>query len=403
MPQTKPRTKAPFPSEADLHTWAAELDVVGAKLAPRFERSEPRGRVLAYLTGLLSNAERKNSWQLAELAGETSPDGMQRLLSTAHWDADAVRDDLVAYVLEQLADPHAVLVLDETGFVKKGAKSVGVAAQYCGAVGKIANCQIGVFLAYASAAGPVLLDRDLYLPKAWTEDAQRRAEAGVPPQVSAQTKPALGQALLEQALLERAFAAGVSAAWVTADSIYGSVYALRHYLEEREQPFVLAVPSTQRIGLTDKAAQVVASWPQQAWERLSAGEGSQGPRWDDWAWMAMPWREAPAGMTHFLLARRSVSQPEEVAYYFVFGPTDVTLAQLALVAGTRWQVEQAFALAKGEVGLDAYEVRAWTGWYRHVTLAMFALAYLTVVRQRAQQIPHGRQGGRTNRKQQAST
>ncbi len=396
MPQTKPRTKAPFPSEADLHTWAAELDVVGAKLGPRFDRAEPRQRVLAYLTGLLSNTERKNSWQLAELAGEDSPDGMQRLLSTARWDADAVRDDLVSYVLEQLTDPQAVLVLDETGFVKKGAKSVGVAPQYCGAVGKIANCQIGVFLAYATAAGPVLLDRALYLPKAWAEGAERRAEAGVPPQVTAQTKPALGQALLE-----RAFAAGVRAAWVTADSIYGGVYALRHFLEEREQPFVLAVPSMQRVGLSDKAAQVVASWPPEVWERLSAGEGSQGPRWYDWACMTMPWREAPAGMTHFLLARRSVSHPDELAYYFVFGPTEVTLAQLALVAGTRWQVEQAFELAKGEVGLDEYEVRTWTGWYRHVTLAMFALAYLTVVRlhaQRAQRLQQRRQKGQRHSK-----
>jgi SRSO17 transposase len=395
------KARAPFPAEADLHTWAAELDVVGAKLAPRFERSEPRQRVLAYLTGLLSNAERKNSWQLAELAGEDSPDGMQRLLSTAHWDADAVRDDLVAYVLEQLADPQAVLVLDETGFVKKGSKSVGVAPQYCGAVGKIANCQIGVFLAYATAAGPVLLDRELYLPKAWVQDAERRAEAGVPPQVTARPKPALGQALLE-----RVFAAGVSAAWVTADSIYGGAYQLRHFLEEREQPCVLAVPSTQRVGLAAKAAQVVASWPAEAWARLSAGEGSQGPRWYDWGCMTMPWRDAPVGMAHFLLARRSVSQPDELAYYFVFGPTTVTLAQLALVAGTRWQVEQAFELAKGEVGLDEYEVRTWTGWYRHVTLAMFALAYLTVVRlhaHRAQRLQQGRQGGRANRKQQART
>src|SRR5271166_2790601 len=151
------RRRAPFPSEADLHTWARELDGVAATLAPRFERAEPRRRVLAYLTGLLSNTERKNSWQVAELAGEATPDGMQRLLSTAHWDADAVQGDLVAYVLEQLSDPAAVLVLDETGFVKKGKKSVGVAPQYCGAVGKIANCQIGVFLAYATRSGPVLL------------------------------------------------------------------------------------------------------------------------------------------------------------------------------------------------------------------------------------------------------
>src|SRR5215471_1182817 len=176
MPQQKTaatKTRAPFPAEADLHTWAAELDVVGAKLGPRFERAEPRQRVLAYLTGLLSNTERKNSWQLAELAGEATPDGMQRLLSTARWDADAVRDDLVAYVLEHPADPAAVLVLDETGFVKKGTKSVGVAPQYCGTVGKLANCQIVVCLAYATRHGPVLLDRDLYVPREWAEDPAR--------------------------------------------------------------------------------------------------------------------------------------------------------------------------------------------------------------------------------------
>lgn len=391
----KPHTKrlAPFPSEADLHTWAAELDTVAAKLAPRFERAEPRQRVLAYLTGLLSTAERKNGWQLAELAGEATPDGMQRLLSTAHWDAEAVRDDLVAYVVEHLADPQAVLVLDETGFVKKGTKSVGVAPQYCGAVGKIANCQIGVFLAYATRYGPVLLDRELYLPKDWAEDPARRAEAGVPAEVSCIPKPTLGKQLLE-----RMDAAGVTASWVTADSIYGSDYKLRHYLEEREQPFVLAVQRTQRVGLSAKAEQVVASWPHEVWQRLSAGEGSQGPRWYDWAWMPMAWRVAPEGMAHYLLARRSVSKPDELAYYFVFGPADVTVAQVVQVAGTRWQVEQAFELAKGEVGLDEYEVRTWVGWYRHITLAMFALAYLTVVRLHPQ---HGGQRGRTKRKKAA--
>ena len=385
---------APFPSEAALHTWAAELDALSAKLAPRFERAEPRERVLAYLTGLLSTTERKNGWQLAELAGEATPDGMQRLLSTAHWEADAVRDDLVAYSLEHLADPAAVLVLDETGFVKKGTKSVGVAPQYCGTVGKIANCQIGVFLAYATPHGPVLLDRALYLPKEWADDPARRAEAGVPADARCIPKPTLGKQLLE-----RAFAAGVHAAWVTADSIYGGAYTLRHSLEEREQPFVLAVQSTQRVGLSAKAEHVVASWPAAVWQRLSAGEGSQGPRWYDWAWMPMSWRWAPEGMAHWLLARRSVSKPDEIAYYFVFGPADVTLQQVVHVAGTRWQVEQAFELAKGEVGLDEYEVRTWVGWYRHITLAMFALAYLTVVRQHAQQAQQTGKKGPRHRKE----
>ncbi len=388
---------APFPSEADLHIWASELDAVADKLAPRFERAEPRKRVLSYLTGLLSTAQRKNGWQLAELAGEATPDGMQRLLSTAHWDADVVRDDLVAYVLEHLADPAAVLVLDETGFVKKGTKSVGVAPQYCGTVGKIANCQIGVFLAYATAHGPVLLDRELYVPKDWADDLARRTEAGVPPQASCIPKPTLGKRLLQ-----RAFAAGVQAAWVTADSIYGSDDQLRHYLEEREQPFVLAVQSTQRVGLSAKAEQVAAAWPAEAWQRLSAGEGSQGPRWYDWAWMPMAWRMHPEGMAHWLLARRSLSKPDEIAHYFVFGPASSTLAQVVQVAGTRWQVEQAFELAKGEVGLDEYEVRTWVGWYRHMTLAMFALAYLTVVRlhaRTAQQVRTGPKGGWSNRKE----
>ena len=390
--QTKP--VAPFPAEADVRVWAAELDEVAVTLAPRFERAEPRQRALRYLTGLLSAAERKNSWQLAELAGEATPDGMQRLLSTAHWDADAVRDDLVAYVLAHLADPNAVLVLDETGFVKKGTKSVGVAPQYCGTVGKIANCQIGVFLAYATPAGPVLLDRELYLHKAWATDPARRAEAGAPAEARCVPKPTLGKQLLE-----RAFAAGVTARWVTADSIYGGDYKLRHYLEEREQPFVLAVQSTQRVGLSTSAAQVVASRPADAWQRLSAGEGSQGPRWYDWVWIPMSWRFHPEGMAHWLLARRSVTKPDEIAYYFVFGPAHSILEQVVRIAGTRWQVEQAFELAKGEVGLDEYEVRTWTGWYRHITLAMFALAYLTVVRLHAQQ---AQKRGASHRKRAAS-
>ncbi len=311
-----------------------------------------------YLTGLLSNTERKNSWQVAELAGEATPDGMQRLLSTAHWDADAVQGDLVADVMEQLVAirPPCSCWMRRV-FVKKGKKSVGAAPQYCGAVGKIANCQIGVFLAYATRHGPVLLDRELYLPQEWADDPTRRAEAGVPTDARCVPKPTLGMQLLE-----RAFARRVAATWVTADSISGGAYKLRHYLEEREQPFVLAVQSTQRVGLSAKAEQVVASWPAGAWSRLSAGEGSQGPRWYDWAWMPMSWRDAPAGMAHWLLARRSLSKPDELAHYFVFGPASPMLDQVVRVAGTCWQVEQAFELAKGEVGLDEDEARTWVGW-----------------------------------------
>ena len=365
-----------FPSIEDLRHWADRLEEVQERLAPYFERAEPRQRAIAYMRGLLSITERKNGWQLAELAGEATPDGMQRLLNTAHWDADQVRDDLQAYVLTHLADPEAVLVVDETGFVKKGTKSVGVAAQYSGTVGKIANCQIGVFLAYATGSGAVLLDRELYLHADWEKDPKRCKEAEVP----AERRKTIPKPTLAKQMLERAFAHGVKAAWVTGDTVYGGDYKLRSWLEERLQPYVLAVPMNQRIGLTHRADSVVASWQASRWQRLSAGEGSQGPRYYDWAWQSLDYRLTEPGWKQWLLARRSLSDPTEIAYYFVFAPQSVTLEQVVRAAGSRWQVEEAFELAKQQVGLDEYEVRHWQGWYRHITLAMFALAFLTVVK-----------------------
>ncbi len=364
------------PSIEDLRRWADHLEEVQARLAPYFARVEPRQRALAYLRGLLSITERKNGWQLAELAGEATPDGMQRLLNTAHWDADQVRDDLQAYILTHLADPEAVLVVDETGFVKKGTKSAGVAAQYSGTVGKIANCQIGVFLAYANRAGAVLLDRELYLHADWEKNPARCQEAEVPEE----RRKTIPKPTLAKGMLARAFAQGVKAAWVTGDTVYGGDYKLRRWLEERLQPYVLAVPMNQRIGLTHRADAVVASWPAERWQRVSAGEGSQGPRFSDWAWQSLDFRWTEPGWKQWLLARRSLSDPTEIAYYFVFAPESVTLEQVVRAAGSRWQVEEAFELAKQQVGLDEYEVRHWQGWYRHMTLAMFALAYLTVVK-----------------------
>jgi SRSO17 transposase len=331
---------------------------------------------MAYIRGLLSMTERKNGWQLAELAGEATPDGMQRLLNTAKWDADQVRDDLQQYILTHLADPQAVLVVDETGFVKKGTKSAGVAPQYSGTVGKIANSQIGVFLAYANRFGAVLLDRELYLPEDWEKDPQRCQEAEVPEE----RRATIPKPTLAKQMLERAFAHGVKATWVTGDTVYGGDYKLRSWLEERLQPYVLAVPKNQRIGLTHRADSVVASWPAERWQRLSAGEGSQGPRFYDWAWQSLDFRWTEAGWKQWLLARRSLSDPTEIAYYFVFAPEAVTLEQVVRAAGSRWQVEEAIELAKGQVGLDEYEVRHWQGWYRHITLAMVALAFLTVVK-----------------------
>jgi SRSO17 transposase len=364
--------------------WAAGLETLHARIAPRFVRAEPRRRALAYLRGLLSPVERKNGWQLAERAGEATPDGMQRLLATADWDADAVRDDLRAYVVEHLGDPAAVLVVDETGFLKKGAKSVGVQRQYSGTAGRIENCQVGVFLAYASPHGRAFLDRALYLPQGWVEDADRRREAGVPAAIHFQTKPELAHAMLD-----RAPTAGVPAAWVTGDEVYGGDRRLRVWLEEQDVPHVLAVKRTEPLwAATDRgpmqvaAEELSAALPADAWQPLSAGDGTKGPRHYDWARVAIrPLSEPERG--YWLLVRRSLTDPTELAYYVCFGPAAATLTDLVRVAGMRWAIEAGFEDAKGEVGLDQYEVRRWDGWYRHITLCLLAHAFLAVTRAQA--------------------
>ncbi len=339
------------------------------------------------LEGLLRPVERKNGWQVAEAAGETTPYGMQRLLAGAHWDADAVRDDLSAYVREHLGDPQAILVVDETGFLKQGVKSVGVKRQYSGTAGRIENCQIGVFLTYAAPNGHVLLDRELYLPREWADDLARRQEAGVPENVTFATKPELARRMLE-----RARTAGISAAWVTGDSIYGGDRRLRVWLEQQEQPFVLAVARNEPLWAVVeeqwgqyRADVVAAHAPAEQWRRLSAGLGAKGPRRYDWAVVPLARLQLSAEerrWAHALLIRRSLSDPTDLAYYVVFAPVGTALQTLVTVSGQRWRIEQSFKLAKGEVGLDQYAVRRWDGWYRHMTLAMFALAYLAVLRAR---------------------
>ena len=299
---------------SEAEGWARGLDELADRLAPRFGRVEPRRRALAYLRGLLAPLGRKNGWQLAEAAGDRAPDGMQDFLSRMRWDADAVRDDLRAYVVEHLGDPGAVLVLDETGFVKKGAKSVGVQRQYSGTAGRVENCQVGVFLGYASRHGRALIDRALYLPEGWAGDAGRRAGAGVPGGVTFVTKPKLGAAMLERAL-----DAGVPCAWVAGDSVYGADRALRRRIEARGGlGYVLAVTSGQRLG-----ARRVDAWaagvPPEGWQRLSAGEGAKGPRLYDWAYT--PYRGgAPAGWEKGLLVRRKLDEPDELAFYLTLAP-----------------------------------------------------------------------------------
>jgi len=362
----------------EVERWGSGLEAVHRRLGRRFARSEPRQRALAYLRGLLSPIERKNGWQLAEQAGEATPDGMQHLLARADWDADGVRDDLRTYVVEQLGDAEAVLVVDETGFVKKGTKSAGVQRQYSGTAGRIENCQIGVFLAYASRRGRTFLDRELYLPKEWTADTERRREAAIPEEVEFQTKPQLAQAMLERTL-----DAEVPARWVTADAVYGGDRRLRVWLEEQQVGHVLAIKRTEPLwtltGVQVPAAMLAATLPEEAWERLSAGAGAKGPRLYDWVRVAIrPVREP--GWNYWLLVRRSLADATDLAYYVCFCPAGTTLATLVQVAGTRWAIEESFESGKGEVGLDQYEVRRWPGWYRHITLALLAHAYLTVTR-----------------------
>ena len=360
------------------------LDEVHVRIGQYFQRREMRERARRYLSGLLSHVARKNSWQLAEALGERGPQGVQRLFTDAGWDADAVRDALRRYVVEQLGDATSgVLVVDETGFLKKGPKSAGVARQYSGTAGRRENQQIGVFLLYASEHGAAFVDRALYLPEAWAADAARRAEAHIPPEVAFATKGDLARGMLAGA-----FASGVPARWVVGDTVYGSD-ELRGWLEGQDRPYVLAVPSTHAVwsrGRPRTVAELAAALPTRAWARLSAGQGSQGPRLYDWAWVRLPYADVAPGRAQWLLVRRSlpdIQQPDtpaELKYYRAYGPEETALTELVRVAGRRWTIEEAFEQAKGEVGLDEYEVRRYDAWARHITLALLAHAALEVTR-----------------------
>jgi SRSO17 transposase len=367
--------------------WRKSLDTVHTQIAGRFRRAEARARVRRYLDGLFAAVERKNGWQLAEQLGEAGPQGVQRLLNAADWDADAVRDDLRTVVVEALGDPAGVLIVDETGFIKKGTKSAGVARQYSGTAGRRENQQIGVFLAYATPHGCAFIDRALYLPEAWAEATDRRTEAGIPDEVTFATKGALAQAMLA-----RAFAADVPAAWVLGDTVYGHE-DLRQWLEEQGRSYVLAVPATYGVwtaGEQVEAQTLAAQLPEEAWTRLSAGEGSQGPRWYDWACLALPY-PATDGKAHWLLVRRSLSEPAERAYYRVCAPATTSVPEMVRAAGSRWAIEVGFEEAKGLVGLDEYEVRKWQAWQRHTILALLAYAVLVVTRAHSEAEKGGQQ------------
>jgi SRSO17 transposase len=360
------------PSTVDdrLERWRAGFEDMFALVAGRFAQVESRRRARMYVLGLLSGAERKNSWTIAEAAGDLTPDGMQRLLNFYSWDADAVRDDLRGYVLDQLGDPSGVMVADETGFLKKGTKSAGVQRQYSGTAGRIENCQLGVFLTCASSKGRALIDRELYLPASWTADRDRCREAGIGEEVEFATKPELAARMLA-----RARDAGAVFGWFTADEAYGDNPGLRAWLEDQDINYVMAISCDQRFSSPTgriRADELAAQAPQRGWQRLSAGAGSKGQRLYDWLLL-----ESRTD-THQLLVRRSISTPTELAYYIVHTSTPVPLAELVRVAGSRWAVEETFQFTKNETGLDHYQVRKYHAWYRHITLSMLAAAFLTI-------------------------
>jgi SRSO17 transposase len=361
----------------EIEVWSAELDRLHERVGGRFRRSEPRRRVRDYLCGLVAGLERKNGWTVAEHAGEVAPDGMQRLLRWADWDIEAVRDDVRDYVIEHLGRRDGVLVVDDTGFLKKGTRSAGVQRQYCGTAGRTENCQVGTFLAYRSEAGHALIDRALYLPASWTDDRDRCRAAGIPDEVGFATKP-------EQAkvMLARALDAGVPCAWVTADEAYGQVKSLRVWLEERDIGYVMATRRNDDVVTTGmgfvRVDDLVAALPASAWRRLSAGAGAHGPRIYQWARTPIRVSWQP-GRGHWVLARRH-PDTGELAYYVCYGPRRSTLADLVWVAGCRWSIEECFQQAKTDAGLDHYQVRDWRAWYAHITLSMAAHAWLTVAK-----------------------
>jgi SRSO17 transposase len=363
-----------------VRRWGGEVGRITERIGARFFRREQRDHAGRYLRGLISRVERKNGWQLAEQLGDATPVNLQHFLARSEWDADAVRDDLRSYVVEQLVDPQGVLIVDETGFLKKGAKSVGVKRQYSGTAGRIENAQIGVFLAYRSARGHALIDRALYLPREWALDAARRTEAKVPESVTFATKQTLARQMVARAL-----AANVPARWLTADEVYGSDYNFRRFCEERRLNYVVAISAATHLAVGAQRQAVrkyLSQIPAAAWRRLPCGPGAKGQREYDWAFLTWPHHEQNTHARGCLI-RRSLAEPGEHAFYFTYAPRGTALVKYVQVAGARWAIEECFEQAKQETGLDQYEVRSWIGWHRHVTLALLAHAALVVVRAQA--------------------
>lgn len=388
----------------DVDQWADDFAAFQARFADLFGRIEPRVQAGKYMRGLMSPSNGASTWQIAEVVGDRIPDAMQRLLYRADWDADAARDRLQEFIIETFADANAVGVVDETGFLKKGTASVGVQRQYSGTAGRIENCQIGVFLSYATSHGHVFLDRQLYLPQSWCADHEARERAKIPQEITFQTKPQLAQTMLEDA-----WTRGVPMAWVTGDEVYGDAAALRDSIADHKRLYVLAVrsntvvwlerpdlaePQQKRYGRPATAlvlaadarpllsvATVVSSWPDHVWQRLSLADGEKGPRTYDWGCQRIveP-RDSMPGPDGWLVARRSIGDPTEIAYYLSNAPDNTPLQTMGSVASARYTVEQCIEEGKGDAGLDAYQIRHWPSWHRHITLSMMAHAWLASVR-----------------------
>ena len=361
-----------------LLAWEQELAALKARVGRVLRRRELRETGADFIDGLLSGIERKTGWLMAEQSGAERPYRMQSLLGRSQWDADRLRDEVRDYVLESLGDDDGVLIVDETGFVKKGDRSAGVARQYSGTAGRIENCQVGVFLAYASRYGQALVDRRLYLPESWTQDRARCARASIPETVGFATKPKMARAMIEAAL-----DAGVRCAYVLGDAVYGADSSLRRMLSDRHQPYVLAVRGAHALRRggdrwfeTTSPEELADELAPEDWACHAAGEGAKGPRLYDWARIRRPWT-SDRGFEHWLLVRRKRSKSAENAYYLVFAPPGTALVELAAVAGLRWAVEECFERAKDDLGLDHCEARSWHGWHRHMSLCMAALAFLS--------------------------
>jgi SRSO17 transposase len=379
--------------ETTLELWASSLRDVKRRMRVLFAQERAALNAGLFLDGLLSDERRKTGWMRAEAAGDPGPWRQQALLGRDRWEADALRDMVREYVVEHLADDDAVLVIDETGFLKQGKASCGVARQYTGSAGKITNCQIGVFASYVSRHGHAFIDRALYLPKAWTDDPARLQATNVPSEIGFKTKPQLAGAMIERAL-----AARVPFAWVAADTVYG-VGNIETTLRRAGKGYALGVSSAHWFGswnrerpLGGSAEEIAQALPSSEWRRLSAGAGTKGPRLHDWCYLELADLEAEEfndenhGLwTRGLLIRRHIADGD-LAYFTTWCPAGTSIATLVNVEGHRWAIEDSFETAKNEFGLDHNETRSWHGWHRHVSLVMLACAMMAVIRHRTNRL-----------------